>query len=283
MKRLYSSLGIALALIFSVQALGAGQQFGDRKYTIEVHDERSIGHSTAGKIEDSTVYVFVYSAGTRTLATIYSDTARTSKSNPITRSQFGTDDGIVFYGAASSYDILLAHSDGSIAKYTSVGPTTKRLMLPRSGSNKTLIFPMAASAGGSETDTGLDLPYGALVTDAYVEVVTTDATETVDMGLLSSETAGDADGFLNDVSVATAGIPARVAYTTGSNEVYLATFSYGALLGIASLGNDVATDVGSSSMLTHYVTGSNATSVTYTPSTSDTFAGYGYVIFRLGR
>lgn len=285
MKKLYSAV-TTMALMLAIFAAGdafAVRNFGDKKYSIKVHDQRSMNPGEGGIIEDATVYVMVFDAGTKTLSTIYSDTARTSKTNPITRSQFGTDDGISFYGPNSSYDLFIAHSDGSVAKYAGVSPRVHRLDLDRTGSDKVLVFPMVFNAGGTETDTGVDLPLGSFVVDAIVEVLTVDATETVDLGLLSSETNGDADGFLNDVSVATAGVPARLTYTTGANETYLSAVSYGALLAAVSLGNDVATDVGSFGRLTHYVTGSNATSITYTPSTSDTFVGTGYVFFKLLR
>jgi hypothetical protein len=260
-------------------AQAATANYGDRQYALTVHDERSGSGREDGRLTTG-VYVFVYDAGTKTLSTIYSDRKRTAKTNPISRSQYATDTQVYFFGPNSSYDIALAHSDGSTAKFTSIAPTSHRLYLPRQGQDKTLVFSMVFNAGATETDTGLDLPYGALVYDAGVETVTVDATETVDVGLLSSETAGDADGFVAAVSVAAAGIPALFTYTTGANEVYLSAVTYGVLLAARSLGTDVATDVGSFGKLRHYVTGSNATSVTYTPSTSDTFAGYGYVHFK---
>ncbi len=278
MKSFRLGLLAVVMLLTALLSYGA-DNFGDRKYTIDVHDQRSVAaHSEDGLITDS-VYVFVYDAGTKTLSTIYSDTNRTAKTNPISRTQFATDRKIKFYSSKTSHDFYLAHSDGSTAKYTGMTPVKHRMEINRAGLSKVLVFPMVFNVGATETDTGLDLPYGALVTDAGVEVVATDATETVDLGLLSSETAGDADGFVAAVSVATAGIPANHTYTVGSNETYLAAVTLGVLLASRSLGTDLATDVGSFARLRHYVTGSNATSVSYTPSTSDTFAGYGYVYF----
>jgi hypothetical protein len=268
---------LTLALVLST-LVHAAPGYNDRRYDIQIRDQQSMG-SHANPITDS-VYVIVYDAGTKTLSTIYADKLRTAKTNPISRSQFATDDAIKFYSASASHDIVFAHSDGSVGFKAGVTPNTHQLYLDRTGSDKTLIVPFSAS-DNTETDTGVDLPYGALVYDAAVEVVTVDATETIDVGLLSSETAGDADGLLVGVSVATAGIPARATYTTGSNETYLSAVTYGALLKAVSLGNDVATDVGSFARLTHYVTGSNAKSVTYTGSAgSDTAAGYIYVFFK---
>lgn len=258
----------------------AFSNFADYKYVIDINDQRQLdGYSNSGAITTG-VYTFVYTAGTKTLATIYSNQARGSRSNPITRAQFLTDGKLVFYSSAASHDLFVAHSDGSVAFYAGVTPQTHQLKISRTNVEKCLIFPMLFIAGGTEVDTTLDLPYGALVHDAKIEVVDVDATETCDMGLLSSETSGDADGFLAAVSVATAGIPANITYTVGSNETYLSASTYGVLLASKSVGTDVNTDVGSLGRLTHYVTGANAVSVTYTPSTSDTFTGYGYVFFK---
>jgi len=66
-----------------------------------------------------------------------------------------------------------------------------------------------SNRGASEVDTGWDLPAKAVVVDCYVDIRTLEATgstKTIDVGLLSSETGGDADGFLDGVSTASARI-----------------------------------------------------------------------------
>jgi hypothetical protein len=100
-----------------------------------------------------------------------------------------------------------------------------------------LVGPMSVMPGGlalkipfdkqtSEYDTGIDLPANMQVIDAFVEVVTAVASGTIDVGLLSSESGGDADGILDGVSCATAGIfgPTNNDTSTGEEQV-------GALLG----------------------------------------------------
>lgn len=60
-----------------------------------------------------------------------------------------------------------------------------------------------------ETDTGYDLPPNAIVLDVFLNVLTAESTasiKTVEVGLLSTESGGDLDGFLDGVSLATAGI-----------------------------------------------------------------------------
>jgi len=68
------------------------------------------------------------------------------------------------------------------------------------------VIPITVVASTAEQDTGVDLPATAVVLDAYVQVLTAEATgttKTVDVGTLSTESGGDADGFLDGISVAT--------------------------------------------------------------------------------
>lgn len=83
----------------------------------------------------------------------------------------------------------------------------------------------------AEKDTGWDLPAKALVVDVFVNVTTLEATattKTIDVGLLSSESGGDADGFLNDVSTATPAAIKRGAVTVTSG--VWASMTFGVLL-----------------------------------------------------
>lgn len=57
----------------------------------------------------------------------------------------------------------------------------------------------------SETSTGFTLPDNAIVEDVMIYVHTVDATETVDVGTDGSG-SNDPDGFLDGVSLATAGL-----------------------------------------------------------------------------
>lgn len=57
----------------------------------------------------------------------------------------------------------------------------------------------------TEKDTGIDLPAGVIVTGAFIEVTENVAASTVDVGLLSTEASGDADGFIDGASAASKG------------------------------------------------------------------------------
>jgi hypothetical protein len=56
----------------------------------------------------------------------------------------------------------------------------------------------------TETETAFSLPTNAIVHDVYLNVITVDATETVDVG--TGGTSNDPDGFLVTASIATAGL-----------------------------------------------------------------------------
>lgn len=253
-------------------------------YDIPVVDQSKLdGFSPTGDVT-SGVYAFVYDAGTKTLSTLYADSTGTSLSNPISRSQFATDGKVKFYGSATSYDIFLAHSDGSVAFYAGVTPQTHALRLGRTGVDRVLVFPIVSNAGGTETDTGLDLPYKAWVYDVAMEVTTAESAKNVDIGLLSSETAGDADGLLVQASAAATGLVKPFSITAGSNYYYISATKYGALFSLGHVGADTTNaDPGIAKGWGHYVTGSNAVSVTYTPTASSSLVAYGFLYFKLMR
>jgi hypothetical protein len=140
-------------------------------------------------------------------------------------------------------------------------------------------FSHADSTAATEEDTGFDFPlYASVLPFAAVLVKTLDATETIDAGILSSETAGDANGFIAAASVATAGlIPAENVVTVGGTETYFASTTLGALLQDFLAGANVAGDVGTSNKKPHAVTGSNGRSISYT-TTAGTDTADGFLI-----
>lgn len=253
--------------------------FSDSKYEIQIRDQRSqSGYDSTGVISTG-IYAMVYEAGTKTLATLYSDDARTALANPITRTQFDSDGVLVFQSPKTSVDIALYHSDGSYSFYSSVVPQNHLLALNRDGIDKVLVAPFGSET--SETDLAVDFPYDSWIYDMGLYVRTIDATETIDVGLLSSETSGDANGLLASISVGTAGWVAPAAATVGSNDTYLSSSTYGALMGSFVAGADTATDVGTYLKFGHKVTGANAVSMSYTASAgSDTGVGEIYAFFK---
>lgn len=75
--------------------------------------------------------------------------------------------------------------------------------------SKTVVISISSTPTGAEQDTGIDLPAKAIITNVALNVTTaeaTGATKTMHVGLLSSESGGDADGFLVSASCATTGV-----------------------------------------------------------------------------
>lgn len=126
---------------------------------------------------------------------------------------------------------------------------------------KTKVLPITLVASTSEQDTGWDLPTKAVVLNAFVDVTTLEATgttKTVDVGLLSSETNGDADGFLDGVSVAAAGVK--------QGSLVAGSVTRGLLLRETVTGSGSATH---SSPNTYSVSAGVARSVSYTLGSND--------------
>lgn len=143
---------------------------------------------------------------------------------------------------------------------------------------------IGATPTGSEQDTGWDLPANALVTDVFVRVITPEATggtKTLDVGLLSSESGGDADGFIDGVSVATAGLVVpNVTLTAGATETYVSSWTVGVLLtsGVPLAGTNTVGDEGSFYREWHPTSAVTAKSISYTAGSND-FAEFRGAIF----
>lgn len=251
-------------------------KYSDYPYIMKVRDEKSHdGFSGAGDVESGCL-VFVYDAGTKTLSTIYADENRTAKANPITRAQFATDLGIKFWSPSTSHDVVVSSSDGSQAKGDGVTPNSHLLKMNRSGAQKVLVAPFDVANGVAEVDTGLDFPRFTLIRPLIIEVVTADSGDTIDVGILSSETNGDADGLALGVSIASAGFIRPWVTTVGSNEVFIATPTNGVLIGRGSAGTDAANDFGQPGGYGHIINASNGTSLSYDLSAGAT-TGVGYI------
>lgn len=119
----------------------------------------------------------------------------------------------------------------------------------------------------SEYTTGVVLPTGIRVNDVWVYVVT-NASATIDIGLLSSE-SGDADGFIDGEDLSNAGWVAHNLVDANTDNITL-----GVLLDEIQI-KDAASVY--TPIKTPYVVGATAQKVTYT-TTNATVAGNFYVV-----
>lgn len=140
---------------------------------------------------------------------------------------------------------------------------------------KVVTLPFAPS-DNAEVDTDYDLPDKAILLDVIIETVTLDVGETIAVGLLSSESGGDADGFVVGVSVNDiATLLGNAVVTAGSSESYMSSCTLGELLATFLAGSDAVEDVGTFVRMNHVASVVTAKSVTYTGSAgSDTAAGF---------
>lgn len=191
--------------------------------------------------------------------------------------------GIVeFYVAdtVQSVDLYMQSPTGHFVVTKDLAPSGPNSIYIDKGLSQTVMvipFSIDDTVAATETDTGFDLPDNSAVlpNGVGVDVLTLDDTETVDVGILSTEANGDADGFIALGSVALAdSVIAGNAATVGSNETFLATTTLGALVNDFAAGSDVATDTGVSNKKS-YVCDGTAESISYTLTAgTDTAEGF---------
>lgn len=189
------------------------------KYEFEVKDRFSLATVSAagGK-------AIVCLTGLYTLATLYDPDTGAALSQPVSltngKLRFMLDtagvanQGVDIYGVAGS---------GHGFQLYNAKISDRVIRIDKGDLNSALVVPFSYATGtdASERDSGLDFPVGALVDPfPWADVKAIDATETIDAGILSTET-GDADGFLKLVSVGVLGV------TRGK---HAATATYGVLI-----------------------------------------------------
>ncbi len=91
------------------------------------------------------------------------------------------------------------------------------------------VIKIIGAGATTEQDTGYDLPAKAAVVDCFVVVTAAaSAASALDVGLLASESGGDADGFLDGVS--STGIHMRSGVPTATSSAGFSATTRGALL-----------------------------------------------------
>jgi len=162
--------------------------------------------------------------------------------------------GLAAKTIATKNDFLLSWGDGQVVPAAYLGG---RLAVK---------IPFSKSTTEAQTVT---LPAGAVVRDVVTQVVTNAESATIDVGTLSTD-SGDADGFLDGESCATAGFVQHNNYDAGA-----ANNTVGALLVEADITGDVA--AGYYSIPTGYLVPSGGKVLTYTTS-DHTVAGFIFVV-----
>ncbi len=163
-----------------------------------------------------------------------------------------------------------------------VGTVKGDLLASWGGGTVVPVVPMPGGLGvripfvknASETDTGVDLPEGMIISDVIVEVTKEVAGATIDVGLLSTEGngGGDADGFLEGESCAALGfVKHKTVDASAANN------TLGAYLVESDIKSNDSPALFASVPGIHVV-GDGQVSVSYTTSNSDKLAGNIYIV-----
>lgn len=256
-----------------------------KHYNIQLKD-----HRTGQSILGSGGVCYVATAGGSAKVAL-TDKDGTTVANPrvLTRGMidFWTSDAI------NTVDLYGMAPNGQFFELAGVGPSGPNEIAIDRGKRQQMAripFSIADTAAATETDTGFDLPAKCAVHPwgLGLDVITLDDTEDIDVGLLSTESGGDADGFMDAVSVATAGLKlATVGFDVGTNATFVdltggdVEFTYGLYMtavgtkAAISEGSNADTDEGMYLLVDHLSDEVTAKSISYTLSAgTDTAVGF---------
>lgn len=281
MKR-FLKIFIALAVVM----VFAAPAFAQYDYTATVYKKtaNTRGGSDLTPITSGVMFK-VLTINTDTAATItkFGDAALTSVTNPVTAANFASTTvcggKVRFRTSASSVDLIVidAAGGGFTAFVEGFTPNDHSIVIDETPNVMHHGVVWFVFNNNVATDTGIDFLPDTIIHNVIVEVVTVDATETINVG-----TADTAAGFRSGVDLATAGYIADTGVITdGSTSDYFAASTYGTLLATAITGSDAAATSGGVSRLEHVVvTSGTDDDLYYTCSAgSDTAAGYIHYFF----
>ncbi len=247
-----------------------------KRIVIQLHD-----HVTRAAISDAGGMVYVTVTGTPDKQALLTKTGAAA-ANP----SLLVNGQIDFYFAdtvTTNVDLFIMGPKGEFLVVKNVAPSgPNEVYLDRSKRDEVAVIPfsIADMVAATEFDTGMEFPADMLIrpdgAGIFVDVL--EATETIDVGLLSTESGGDANGFMALVSVAVAGaVAALAAATVGSNETFYTATTLGALLATFGAGLDVATDTGAHNKTGHRTDGT-AKTISMTLTTGTALAkGYAFI------
>ena len=172
-------------------------------WQIKLVDENGVSISDAG----GSCYVSTVDVPAKATLTT---SAGAALANPVTLSQGEID----FHAADSvlSVDLYGIAPNGQFFILKGVKPSgPNEIVIDTQQKNQVAKIPFEIddTAAATETDTGFDMPAGAFMlgrlSGCGLDIVDLDATETIDVGTLSTESGGDPNGLIAASSVAAAG------------------------------------------------------------------------------
>jgi hypothetical protein len=280
-KFLVGFLTMVLLAVFTLPAFAANYDYVATVY-------KRTGNTGVNDLTEITTAVQfkVLTVDTDTAATItkFGSNAGTAVTNPVTAANFAAatvcGGKVKFRTTAASVDLIVVHNTGG---YTTVirgfTPNMHTIIIDEEiGVVHHGLVWYLFNSGGAATDTGIVFTPKTAILDVFVEQVVIDNSETLNVG--TSDTAAGfrtgvalstgAEGFTQDTGVITA----------GSTLDYYAASNYGTLLTTAITGGNALDTGGGNSRKPHFVvTAGTDDDLYYTPSTSDTAAGYIHYTF----
>ncbi|MGP8154370.1 MAG: hypothetical protein ACLQBQ_09575 [Smithella sp.] len=278
MKKKFTLIAlIFLAVTFAVPAFAY-----DFYAPVVRRDNTTIGNVGLTAITSGITYQ-VLDANTNNISTLtaYGNNTYPPMTNPVTTTVFAATtvgNGLVrFRNLNSTVDIIVTDTNGgytAVVRGFSTGMHTIVIDETPNMPHHGIIWFAPSTA---ETSTGVNFLTDTYVSDFKVQVITTDS-HNMTVGLLSGQTNGNAAGFLTGVPTSTAGYVADPGVTTkGTNGEYVPATIYGPFIYTSVTGTDSANVdlVGGKTYTGYVVTGSNATTISYTGgSGTTTAAGY---------
>jgi hypothetical protein len=280
-KILVGFFAVVLLALFVAPSFAANYD-----YTATVY--KRTGNTGANDLTEITtgIQFQVLDVDTNTAATItrFGVNAGTAVTNPVTAANFASATvcagKVKFRNTAATVDIIVTHNTGG---YTTVvrgfSPNMHTIIIDEQiGVVHHGMVPYASN-NNVATDTGVDFPVGTLILDVWVEQVTVDNSETLNVG-----TADTAAGFRTALALTTGaeGLTADTGViTAGSTLDYYAATNYGTLLTTAITGGNALDTGGGNSRKPHYVKTAGTDDDLYYTETSggDTAAGYIHYMF----
>jgi hypothetical protein len=163
---------------------------------------------TRRTLDGSGGVAFICAAGTPDLVTLYNVSSDAALANPVTLTR-----GAVSFGTletVETVDIYVLTPTGHFAVFTGMNAQEfNELCIDTQRRDNVAIVPFSVGHTGfsaaTEFDTGLDFPIGAMMlSQPAIKVTTEDATETIDVGFVTT----DPNGLIAAADVATAGFVA---------------------------------------------------------------------------
>ena len=277
MKKFTFVLILALIAVFAFGNADAVQRrFEAQVYKIDSNQPIST-QLTGANLRTTGITYRVFAIGTTTSETILATpgptgTAITAKTNPVTTTVFASDGGKISFVCDPTdatndryVDLLVVDTVGGYtALVKNFSPSMRTITIDGTVGKRHKGVVWMTPTTTDETSTGITFPQNTYIHDVWMEVITA-AASTVDVGLLSSGTTGDADGFRKGVLFSTTGFVKDTGVVTAGTTIdFTAASTYGALLYTAITGTDGVATGGGRSYIGHVIERTQTGVLTYT-------------------